>query len=178
MTAIPEAQVVLIGARGAGKSTVAAGLGLDWVDMDMLVRDQLGFETAAEAFQQVGEPLWRRTEAHVLEALLRDGPPVIAAGGGVGCVPATASLLQQAATEGRLKIVWLRTSVAEAQRRLREALGDRPALTDAGNAVDEVPDVMDAREGHYARLAHVTIDADPEPVLVVAAVRAWLVAQA
>ena len=83
MTGIPEAQVVLIGARGAGKSTVAAGLGLDWVDMDMLVRDQLGFETAAEAFQQVGEPLWRRTEAHVLEALLRDGPPVIAAGGGV-----------------------------------------------------------------------------------------------
>ncbi len=84
-----SSRVLLIGARASGKSTVAAQLGAPWIDMDDAVCAHLGGSAAATVFSEQGEPVWREAEATVLRALLDDGPSIIAAGGGVGCVGGT-----------------------------------------------------------------------------------------
>lgn len=168
-------RVLFIGARAAGKSTVAAALGFDWVDMDAVVRQRLGFESTAEAFTRAGEPAWRAAEGDVLEALLSDGPPVIAAGGGVGCDTRTGALIAAARDEGQLHVIWLRTSPEEAQRRLEHGAGDRPALTDVRDAALEAAQVMAARAPFYNVLADAVIDADGPPEQVTAAVRQCIV---
>jgi len=164
-------RVLLIGARAAGKSTVAATLGFDWVDMDTVVRQRLGFKSTAEAFTAAGEPAWRAAEGDVLAALLSDGPPVIAAGGGVGCDTRTGEMIAAARDEGQLLVIWLRTSTEEAQRRLEHGAGDRPALTAVGDAALEAAQVMAVRAPFYEVLADAVINADGLPEQVTAAVR-------
>ena len=77
--------VALVGAMGAGKSTVgqalAAALGLAFVDVDVEITRQAGRSIAA-LFEERGEAAFRALERDVLAALLRGPPQVLACGGG------------------------------------------------------------------------------------------------
>src|SRR5690348_4499917 len=78
--------IVLIGYRGTGKSTVARqlalALGWDWVDADVEIELRAGKSIAA-IFADEGEEHFRDLESEVLADLVTKTNVIIAAGGGV-----------------------------------------------------------------------------------------------
>ena len=77
--------LVLIGLRGTGKSTVGRILSmrLKWPfhDTDAIVQDRSGL-TIRELFEQKGEPEFRRLESEVVQEFAKLDAAVIATGGG------------------------------------------------------------------------------------------------
>ncbi|MCH2138523.1 MAG: hypothetical protein MK074_05685 [Phycisphaerales bacterium] len=163
-------RVLLIGARASGKSTVAAQLGAPWIDMDDAVCAHLGGSSAGTMFSEQGEAAWRDAEATVLRTLLDDGPSIIAAGGGVGCVGGTCDIVDAARAHGTLICIWLRITPETAMARLA-AGGDRPALR-GEDAVAEAPQVMADRSDRWQAMADHIVDADGPLGDVLTAVRA------
>ena len=72
---------VLLGFMGAGKSTIARGLDLDYIDMDALIEERLGM-SIADFFAEKGEVAFRQVESEVLADLLKTDR-VVSTGGGV-----------------------------------------------------------------------------------------------
>ena len=72
---------VLLGFMGAGKSTIARGLDLDYLDMDALIEERLGM-SIAKFFAEKGEEAFRQMESEVLADLLKTDR-VVSTGGGV-----------------------------------------------------------------------------------------------
>ena len=72
---------VLLGFMGAGKSTIARGLDLDYIDMDTLIEEHLGM-SIADFFAEKGEVAFRQVESEVLADLLKTDR-VVSTGGGV-----------------------------------------------------------------------------------------------
>ena len=72
---------VLLGFMGAGKSTIARGLDLNYLDMDALIEKRLGM-SIAEFFAEMGESAFRQIESEVLAELLQTDQ-VVSTGGGV-----------------------------------------------------------------------------------------------
>ena len=66
---------------GAGKSTIARGLDLDYIDMDALIEERLGM-SIADFFAEKGEVAFRQVESEVLADLLKTDR-VVSTGGGV-----------------------------------------------------------------------------------------------
>src|SRR5262245_38599603 len=109
-------RVVLVGARGAGKSTVgpllAARLGVSFVDTDREIGAILRVDAS-----------FRDPQAAVLGRVLGGPPAVVAAGGGAVLWPGFA-----AAARG-WRVVRLDAAPEVLSRRLREDPRDRPSLT-------------------------------------------------
>ena len=82
-----QGNIFLIGFMGAGKSTIAAGLGemleMERVEMDQMIVRQQGMEIS-EIFDRFGEPYFRDLETKVLSDLGQEGPFVVSCGGGAG----------------------------------------------------------------------------------------------
>ncbi|PNK71116.1 shikimate kinase [Streptococcus sp. FDAARGOS_256] len=72
---------LLLGFMGAGKSTIARGLDLDYIDMDALIEERLGM-SIADFFAEKGEVAFRQVESEVLADLLKTDR-VVSTGGGV-----------------------------------------------------------------------------------------------
>ena len=83
--ALGRRNLVLVGLPGAGKSSVgkrlAARLGLPFVDADCEIEKAAGMPIK-DIFSSRGEAAFREGEARVIARLLREGPQVIATGGG------------------------------------------------------------------------------------------------
>ena len=81
-----SARLVLIGFRGAGKSTIAECLSdllaLDLVSTDAEIAARTGMPIA-EYVSQMGWPAFRRLESEVIRSLSPDRPLIIDCGGGV-----------------------------------------------------------------------------------------------
>lgn len=139
-------RLVLIGAPGAGKTTVGAAvadrLGCTFVDTDELVARAAG-QPISDLFVTVGERRVRELEERaVFEALAGDG--VVALGSGA---PESPSVQQHLAGA---RVVWLQVGLPETVR--RSGLGGiRPATL--GNVRAEVGAMLAAREPVYAGLA-------------------------
>jgi shikimate kinase len=77
--------LVLVGLMGCGKTSVgrrlAAALGLRFVDADEEI-ERSADKSVAEIFAEHGEQYFRDGERRVIERLLKEGPIVIATGGG------------------------------------------------------------------------------------------------
>jgi XRE family aerobic/anaerobic benzoate catabolism transcriptional regulator len=154
-----ELRIALIGARGAGKSTVgarlAALLGLPFVDLD---RETSPEEPAGALLARLGAPAFRARELAALERVLqRPGSFVLAAGGGVVETGAARALLG-----GGARCVWLRAPPALLRARLAADPAPRPPL-DGADALAEIEDVLRRREPLYAALACSTVDAALAP---------------
>ncbi len=79
--------IILIGFMGCGKSTVGVRLSyhlrLPFLDTDKLCEQKMG-KTIREAFEQDGEPFFRKTETEVITDLAdRKDANIIATGGGL-----------------------------------------------------------------------------------------------
>lgn len=141
--------IVLLGIRGAGKSTVgralAASLARPFVELDARVEREAGMDLRA-IFELHGERHYRALERACLErALSEPDPPVVAASGGVVDDDETWRALS-----ARARTVWLRAS-AEAHWERVLAQGDRRPMEGRARAFAELEDLLRRRAPLYAR---------------------------
>jgi shikimate kinase len=147
-------RVVLVGAMGAGKSTVgrlvAEALDVDFLDTDEVVERETA-KTVADIFIEDGEGRFRELErAAVAEALAtHDG--VLALGGGAVLDVSTRELL-----DGH-RVVFLRVGLSDAAKRV--GLGvSRPLLL--GNVRGRIKQLLDERAPIYEAVATHVVDTD------------------
>ena len=155
----------LIGYRGSGKSStaraVAALLGARVLDTDALIEEDCG-QTIAEVFAARGEAAFRACESAVLARVIGEWreasvPLVVATGGGIVLDPANVARMR---TRGR--VVWLRAGVEVLRSRIARdprSGASRPALR-GSSSVDEVDELLCAREPLYRAAAHQVVDTD------------------
>ncbi|MGH8824374.1 MAG: shikimate kinase [Jiangellaceae bacterium] len=145
-------RVVLVGAPGAGKTTVgrlvANRLGVAFRDTDSDVEAVAG-KSISDIFLDDGEAAFRALErAAVAEALTtHDG--VLALGGGAVTDPRTPELL-----EGHV-VVFLDVGLADAASRVG-LNRDRPLLI--GNPRAQLKRLLDERRPLYSKVAALTVD--------------------
>ena len=165
--------VVLVGARGSGKSTVGRLLAAAWqvgfIDLDERAVALCGEPGVHAVFEHQGEAAWRQAEAAALTAALQESPTVIATGGGVACIDPARGVLQAAADEGIVEIVWLRCEAQTLKERLASDPGDRPSLT-GRDPIEEAIEVTASRAKAYESIATCVIDATQPPDTTTAAV--------
>jgi len=168
------ADLVLLGLRGSGKTTIAARAGRELgrvvIDLDERTPRYAGRGTVREVFDDLGEAAFRDAEvralADVLAAQDADVPRIIALGGGTPTASSAdgtthaADLLREARDAGRAVLVYLRLRPESLRERVRNAdNAHRPALT-AHDPLTEIQTLHAARDPLYRQLANTTIDCD------------------
>ena len=156
--------LVLIGYRGTGKSTVAAllaaRLGMEVVSLDQEIVRAAGCPIP-EIVAQHGWPHFRDLEAAVTQRVAARDRLIIDAGGGVILRPDNVVNLRRGGT-----LFWLRASVPVIVARIASGT-ERPALTAGKSFTEEVEDVLRQRTPLYEAAADHQIDTDtrrPEEV--------------
>jgi XRE family transcriptional regulator, aerobic/anaerobic benzoate catabolism transcriptional regulator len=147
--------IVLIGLRGAGKSTLGAklaqSLGLPFIELDREVEKEAG-AALGEVFAMYGQDAFRRFERRALERVLgANERAVIAVGGGVVADSGSYELLLE-----RCRCVWLKASAEEHMSRVI-AQGDMRPFKGRSAALDEIRKLLADRNRLYAR-ADVVLD--------------------
>ena len=149
--------LVLIGYRGTGKSTVAkllgAALGMEVVSLDQEIVRQAG-RSIPEIVAEHGWPHFRDLEAAVTKRVCERDDIVIDAGGGVILRADNVEHLRR-----RGMLFWLRASVPVIVDRIQSG-ADRPALTAGKSFTEEVEDVLRTRTPLYTAAAHHQVDTD------------------
>jgi shikimate kinase len=149
--------IVLIGYRGVGKSTVgkvlAARLGRQLISTDAEVAKRAG-GTIPEIVAAHGWEHFRDLESQVCLELAGRLGLVIDTGGGAILRPENVEALRKS---GRL--VWLTASVPTITGRIG---GDtqRPSLTGAKSFIDEIEEVLRERRPKYQAAAHHVVTTD------------------
>lgn len=153
-------RLFLVGYMGCGKSTLARRtarrLGVASVDTDAAVEQREG-ASVSDIFRYEGEERFREIEREVLDALIDEGCPVIATGGGL---PTWRDNMERMNAAGLT--VYLRRSAESISRRLSPyGRQKRPRLQGLSDEelVGFMKRDMEAREPFYSR-AQVTIDCD------------------
>jgi len=170
-----RATIVLIGAPGAGKSSVGRllgfRLGMRFADVDELIEDATG-ATVREIFADAGEAEFRRLEVeHTLGQLSAAG--VVALGGGAVMSEQIRDALTEASAE--VRVVWLKVSGARSVQRVGLNTA-RPLLL--GNVRGNLIRLLAERGPVYASVAHLTVDTDDQqPDDVVETIVTWLADQ-
>ena len=123
--ALGHRSIVLVGLMGAGKSTVgrrlASRLGMIFKDADDEIEAAAGL-TIPDIFAIYGEPSFRDGEERVIGRLLREGPLVLATGGGAFMRETTRAKIAERGVS-----VWLRAELEVLMRRVKKR-GNRPLL--------------------------------------------------
>lgn len=152
--------LVLIGYRGTGKTTVAQRLALmlgwNWIDADVEIELCAGKSIKA-IFDDDGEPRFRLLESDVLRNLLDHNRTVIAAGGGAVLRPENRTILRELGP-----VIWLTAALDTIVARVAadpSTAGRRPNLTTQGGRA-EIEQLLAARTPLYAACADLTVDTD------------------
>jgi len=153
--------IVLIGYRGTGKSTVgrllAARLGREFVstDAEIVKRAQ---RTIPEIVTQQGWDYFRDLESDICRELASRDQLVIDTGGGAILRAQNVEALKKDGT-----LFWLTASVETIAKRIG---GDnqRPSLTGAKSFVDEIQDVLRERTPKYHAAADHSIATDDRSI--------------
>ncbi|MBP7971320.1 MAG: shikimate kinase [Candidatus Nanopelagicales bacterium] len=146
--------VVLVGAPGAGKTTVgdalATRLGVPFADTDRLIELAEG-QTVGDIFIQSGEDHFRERERAVVRQALVEQVGVVALGGGAVMDPDLRAELANITT------VWLRVTsdVAASRVGLNAA---RPVLL--GNVRGRMVSLLKERVPLYEEVANIAVDTD------------------
>jgi len=159
--------VVLVGAPGAGKTTIGAlaaeALGVGFLDTDRVVEAEQQ-RTVAEIFIDSGEARFRALEAVAVLAALAAHDGVLALGGGAVLDISTRDALRRSGA----RVVWLRVDLADAVERVGLARA-RPVL--ALNPRATLAQLLAARAPLYAEVATHTVETDARsPADIAAAV--------
>jgi len=157
--------VVLIGYRGTGKSTVgkmlAERLGRSMVSTDAEIMKRTG-QSIPEIVAEHGWDYFRDLESQVCKELAgRDGL-VIDTGGGAILRSQNVELLKKTGT-----LFWLTASVDTIIQRIRRDT-QRPSLTGTKSFVDEIEDVMRERTPKYEAAADHQIATDGRSIVEIA----------
>ena len=150
---LAKRSIVLVGLMGAGKTAigrkVAAALSLRFVDSDHEI-ENVSRMTVPELFERYGEAEFRALERRVIGRLVKDGPQVVATGGGAFMNDQTRRLI------GRHGLsVWLKADLDILMDRVAKRQ-NRPLLKTADPRAT-MARLMDERYPVYA-LADVTVE--------------------
>ena len=149
---------VLIGAPGAGKSTigrrVAERLKVPFVDTDALIEEESGM-SVSDMFVELGEPEFRVREEEAVRRALSEQTGIVALGGGAILSESTRQLLAEHT------VVWLRVNVSDAASRVGMNQA-RPLLL--GNVRGRLTQLLNERTPLYESVASITIETDGRAV--------------
>lgn len=141
-----ERSIVLVGLMGAGKSSVGKRLAqrmhLPFVDADTAIEQAAGL-TIPEIFARFGETDFRSGERRVIARLLKEGPQVLATGGGAYMSEETRQRIRENGVS-----VWLKAEFDVLMRRVRRR-ADRPLLKNS-NPEETMRKLIDERYPVYA----------------------------
>jgi shikimate kinase len=147
--------LVLIGYRGVGKSTLSdelgERLGLPVFHMDEILQERFG-EKIASFVERCGWDAFREEEMLLAAELSQKDGAVIDCGGGVVTRPENSANLRRKGF-----VVWLQADPQTIARRIGGD-GNRPSLTGAKSSTDEIIDVLTQRAPLYESAADVKID--------------------
>jgi len=140
--------IALLGVRGAGKSSVGAGLAqrrnVDFVEIDGLIEEAAGL-TLSEIFEMHGENYYRRLEREVLRTILiGNKAAVIATGGSIVNHQENFAMLKTSTCT-----VWLKARPQDHWNRVIEQGDERP-MAENPHAFSELKALLIEREGLYA----------------------------
>lgn len=154
-------RVVLVGAPGAGKSTVGAllatTLNCKFFDSDVVIEAQEGMPIA-DIFIEKSESYFRNVEKSVVLKLLSTEDGVVSLGGG--------SVLDAGVRDSLapLTVVWLYISLADAVERVG-LNQSRPLLL--GNVRGNMKKLLTERNHIYESVATIKVDASSSPQAIV-----------
>ncbi|MUG79138.1 3-dehydroquinate synthase [Bombella sp. ESL0380] len=154
--------IVLVGLMGAGKTTLGRMLaqhyGIPFIDTDAEI-EKASRQSIPEIFAHHGEAHFRAGEHRVIRRLLKNGPCILATGGGAWMHPQTRALIHKAAD---VCAVWLHVPMAVLLRRLLNNRGSRPLLAQ-GDPAATLRQLATVRYPRYAE-ADIIIDCGDESV--------------
>jgi shikimate kinase len=150
--------IVLIGYRGSGKSTVgrklAARLKLKFVDTDDLIEKSQGV-TISDLVKSHGWGHFRKLERNTIEEISKEDRLIIAPGGGAVLDSDNVKALKKNGV-----IIWLKADRQILLKRLNQDPGTntrRPTLTGKETS-EELKEIMSLREPIYERVSEIQID--------------------
>ena len=150
--------IVLIGYRGAGKSTVGRRLAAltrkEFVDTDDLLEKRQG-ALIVDIVKSLGWEHFRDMEKRIIEEISRGDHLVIAAGGGAVLDPGNVISLKKNGL-----VIWLKADRQVLYKRMDldpRTKASRPPLTGKG-ALEELEDIMAYRDPYYEKAADVQFD--------------------
>ena len=149
--------LVLIGYRGTGKSTVGKRLAhelrrhLVSTDAEVVKRAKLSIP---DIVKQHGWDYFRDLESVVCRDVAEQEGLIIDTGGGAILRPANVEALRQKGT-----LVWLTAEVETITRRIGGGT-QRPSLTGTKSFTDEIRDVLTERNPIYRKAAHYIVGTD------------------
>lgn len=153
-----DRSIVLIGLMGAGKSAIgrrlASKLSLPFVDADAEIERAAG-KSITDIFAEHGEDYFREGESKVISRLLRNGPQVLATGGGAYMNEGTRNAIKE-----RGIAVWLKAELNVLLQRVMRR-DTRPLLL-AGDPEAIMKELMNARYPVYAQ-ADATVNSRDVP---------------
>lgn len=156
--ALAGRSLVLIGLMGAGKTSIgrrlAIRLELPFVDADSEIEEAAG-QRIEEIFAEHGETYFRQGEKRVIDRLLKNGPQILATGGGAYMNRET----RQKIAENGVSI-WLRAELPVLMKRVKRRT-DRPLLKD-GDVKETMRKLIEERYPVYAE-ADLTVDTYDAP---------------
>ena len=148
--------VVLIGFKIAGKSTIAellrTGWGMERIEMDALIEEREGMRIS-KIFETKGEPYFRDLETELLIELQARSNAVISCGGGV---PMRERNVAEMKKNGR--VVLLTAHPETILERVKDN-HDRP-LIENNKTVEGISALMEARRERYMAAADLVIETD------------------
>jgi len=153
--------IILIGMRGSGKSTVgkllAERLLMPFYDLDNILAAKEGMPIT-EVIQKHGWEYFRDRESEIAEGISGPANAVIATGGGVILREKNIEALKKNG-----KFVYLKTSIETMLNRIGEDR-TRPSLTNQPAITDEIKQVLFEREPLYQKIATITVQTDNKTV--------------
>ena len=149
-------RAILIGAPGAGKSTVGKALSRElstsFQDTDAIIVEEQG-RSISEIFAEKGEQGFRSIEREVVLKVLHSNKGVISLGGGAVLDPT----VQNEITKSSATIIYLRVGIGNVLARISNR-SDRPLV--ATDPESEWIALFNLRESIYRRLATFEVSTD------------------